>query len=442
MNKQAWIEKAKELGLESFEIYQSLSASKEMTWYEHAMDTFVTSKILGTSLRGIVDGNVAMIALEQVDDSKMDSVLKQLVDQAKTIQTPEKVVFATPKPLEEKAVSSRQWVQPSMQQVEKTMAKIEEKCLAYDPRIVQVGYLGYEEGKGAREITNSLGLHLEDEDQVQYLVCSIVALENGVYKDATKVEVVENFDTFDIDAFVKEVCQEALDQLGARSIPSTTCPIILEKDAMSSLFGAFAGLFSGDLIAKGISPIAKDLGKKIFSEQVSVIDDPRDPNALSIANFDDEGVLTKRKVLVDHGVFEQALYDIKSAIKMNTESTGNGFKSGYASPVSVQSMNLSIVPGEKDLDGLMEQMQNGLVITDLMGLHAGIHFVSTQFSLQASGYRVKDGKRSEPVTLITIAGTFLDLMNHVVAIGNDMDWSYKQVVCPSVLFEKCAVSGE
>lgn len=90
MNKQAWIEKAKELGLESFEIYQSLSASKEMTWYEHAMDTFVTSKILGTSLRGIVDGNVAMIALEQVDDSKMDSVLKQLVDQAKTIQTPEK----------------------------------------------------------------------------------------------------------------------------------------------------------------------------------------------------------------------------------------------------------------------------------------------------------------------------------------------------------------
>ncbi len=366
MNKQAWIEKAKELGLESFEIYQSLSASKEMTWYEHAMDTFVTSKILGTSLRGIVDGNVAMIALEQVDDSKMDSVLKQLVDQAKTIQTPEKVVFATPKPLEEKAVSSRQWVQPSMQQVEKTMDKIEEKCLAYDPRIVQVGYLGYEEGKGAREITNSLGLHLEDEDQVQYLVCSIVALENGVYKDATKVEVVENFDTFDIDAFV--------------------------KDAMSSLFGAFAGLFSGDLIAKGISPIAKDLGKKIFSEQVSVIDDPRDPNALSIANFDDEGVLTKRKVLVDHGVFEQALYDIKSAIKMNTESTGNGFKSGYASPVSVQPMNLSIVPGEKDLDGLMEQMQNGLVITDLMGLHAGIHFVSTQFSLQASGYRVKDGK--------------------------------------------------
>lgn len=126
MNKQAWIRKSQGAWLRIFEIYQSLSASKEMTWYEHAMDTFVTSKILGTSLRGIVDGNVAMIALEQVDDSKMDSVLKQLVDQAKTIQTPEKVVFAAPKPLEEKAVSSRQWVQPSMQQVEKTMAKIEE----------------------------------------------------------------------------------------------------------------------------------------------------------------------------------------------------------------------------------------------------------------------------------------------------------------------------
>lgn len=127
---------------------------------------------------------------------------------------------------------------------------------------------------------------------------------------------------------------------------------------------------------------------------------------------------------------------------MNVESTGNGFKSGYASPVRVSPMNMWIEPGTEDLDALLARMGDGLVITDLMGLHAGLHFASTQFSLQASGYLVKDGKRGDPVTLITVAGRFLDLMNEVEAVGSDLDWSYKQIASPSILFKQCAISGE
>lgn len=442
MNKQAWIKRAEELGLEAFEIYTYLSSSREVTWFEDKMDTFVTSRILGTSLRGIANGNVAMVSLEKVNDKKMDSILNQLLDQAKTIQTPEKIEFVPAMESKDLVSTQKKWIQPSMETIEDTMRTIEQKAMAYDSRIVQVGYLGYQEEKGSREICNSLGLAVEDEDQVQYIACSVVAMENGIYKDATKISIVENFASFDIDAFVKEVCDEALFKLGAHSISSRVCPVILEKDAMSSLFGAFVNLFSGDMIAKGISPIAHDFGKQIFSKQITIIDDPRNTDALSVANFDDEGYPTSRKILVDHGVFEQALYDTKSAIKMHTKSTGNGFKSGYASPVSVHPMNLWIEPGEKDLNGLMEEMQNGIVITDVMGLHAGIHFASTQFSLQASGYEVKEGKKGDSITLITIAGRFLDLMNKVQAIGNDLDWSYKQIVCPSILFSECAISGE
>ncbi len=105
-------------------------------------------------------------------------------------------------------------------------------------------------------------------------------------------------------------------------------------------------------------------------------------------------------------------------------------------------MNMWIEPGTEDLDALLARMGDGLVITDLMGLHAGLHFASTQFSLQASGYLVKDGKRGDPVTLITVAGRFLDLMNEVEAVGSDLDWSYKQIASPSILFKQCAISGE
>lgn len=440
MNKQAWMKRAAELGLEQFEIYQALASQKEFTWFEQTLDTFVTSKVLGTSLRAIKDGNVATIALEKVDDGKMDEALRALLEQTAIVSSEETVALT---PVHEVvALENPHRFEPlSVEQIEAMLQAIEKKALAFDPRIVQVGYLGYEEAKGGREITNSLGVQLADEDAVQYVACTIVALENGEYKDATKVRIVYDAG-FDVDAFVQEVCEEALGKLGAHSIPSRTCPVVFEKDAMTSLFGAFAGLFSGDMIAKGISPISKDLGKKIFSEQITIFDDPRHTDALSVAAFDDEGFPTRRKTVVDHGVFEQPLYDARSAAKMNVESTGNGFKSGYASPVRVSPMNMWIEPGTEDLDALLARMGDGLVITDLMGLRAGLHFASTQFSLQASGYLVKDGKRGDPVTLITVAGRFLDLMNEVEAVGSDLDWSYKQIASPSILFKQCAISGE
>ena len=100
------------------------------------------------------------------------------------------------------------------------------------------------------------------------------------------------------------------------------------------------------------------------------------------------------------------------------------------------------MPQTKSLEELCEDMKDGLVITDLQGLHAGIDFVTTDFSLQASGYLVKNGKRDQSVTLITVAGNFMALMNDVVEVGGDLDWTYHQVISPSIYFKNCAISGE
>lgn len=435
MNKQKWIDRALQLGLDELEIYQTLSTEKEFIWFEKTMDTFVTSKVLSTNIRAIKDGNIASIAIENVDDEKMDEVLKALLEQTEIVQSEENTRL-TEKHEIVPVEKTHHFDFMSVEEVEELLGLIEQKALAYDERIAQVAYLGFEQEEGSRQITNSLGVDLKDEDAVQYVACSVAAMQDGEFKDATKIKVVFDKDGFDADEFVKEVCDEALFKLGARSIPSRTCPVIFEKDAMTSLFAAFAGMFSGESIARGISPLTKEIGKKVFSGQITVVDDPRSVEALSNAAFDDEGFPTSRKVIVDHGVFEQPLHSAKSAAKMNTVSTGNGFGSG------VSPMNMWIVPGERSLEQMMADMKDGLVITDVTGLHAGLRFTSTQFSLQAGGYWVRDGKKSEPVTLITVAGRFLDLMNDVQEIGNDLDWSYKQIVCPSIWFRQCAVSGE
>lgn len=441
MNKQAWIECALQKGMESFEIYESLSKQREVTWFQGQMDTFVTSSVLGTSIRGVYNGKMAYMALEEVKDTDMESTIDALIDQAKTVTSED--IDKIREPQESTPVEHhKDWVQPSMEKIQSILKELEAKIMAYDPRIIQVTTLGWQEAWGERSITNSYGMEVHDEDRMQILVAGAACKQDEDIKDDYNVEVVYDLSKFDKDTFVKELCERTLYKLGAVILSSRTCPVIFEKDAMTSLFGAFTGLFSGDLIYKGISPLKDKLNTKVFSEKITVIDNPRNTDALSIANFDDEGCPTKEKVLVENGIFTMMLHNTKSALQMHTESTGNGFKAGYASSVGVSPMNCYIVPGEKSLEQLCEEMKDGFVITDLAGLHAGIDFVTTNFSLQCSGYWVKDGKRDQSVTLVTVAANFLELMKKVTDVGSDLDWKYRSVVAPSIAFASCAISGE
>ena len=374
-------------------------------------------------------------------DCDKEKVIDQLIEQAKLLSTKEPDQIRAPESFEIVKKETK-WVRPSNELVQQTLQALEQKLKAYDPRILQVNELGYEEAFGSRSITNSLGLDVQDEDQMQILMAYVVAGQGEDVQVNYEVEIVEDLARFDLDAFVKKVCDKALEKLQASSIPSQSMPVIFESEAITSLFESFVGLFNGELLYKGISCLKDKMNEKIFSDRITIIDDPRNTDALAIANFDDEGCPTYRKTLVDHGVFVQALHSTKTANCMHTQSTGNGFKSGYASTVGVSPMNCQIVPGNHSLEELCQIMNDGLVITDLQGLHAGIDFVSTNFSLQASGYLVKGGKRSQSVTLITVAANFMELMRSVMEVGSDLDWSYHTIKSPSIYFEKCAISGE
>lgn len=440
MNKQKWIEIAAEKGLSAFEIYQELSSERNVTWYAGQMDTFVTSRVLGTALRGIYEGKMANLALEKAEDEDAEKLIDQLIEQAKTVSTKETDTLRAPEevtPLPEKKL-----VQPTMDEIACALKTIEEKAKNYDERILQVSRLSWSEEASRREITNSLGMDVADETHTQVLMLGLAASANGEVKVDYNLKVVPNLAELDVDAFVKESCDGAIEKLGATSLPSKMYNTIIERKAMTSLFAAFSGMFSGDLIFKGISPLKDSLGEEIFSEKITIIDDPASDLSIQPVSFDDEGCPTRRKVLVEKGVFKEMLQTTKSAARFGKDSTGNGFKRGYASAVAVSPMNCYIAPGEKSLDELQDLMGEGVVITSLQGLHAGINPVTTDFSLQCSGYYVKDGKKDHSVSLITIAGNLIKMLKNVKAVGSDLDFEYRSIATPSIYVGEAAISGE
>lgn len=441
MNKQAWMEYAKAEGFESFEIYQSSAKSTQMTWYKGEMDTFVTSDVTGTALRGVYQGRMVNVATENPDDALMEETIANMKEQAVAVTSEDEAIIREPMDVTVTG-ENRVFHKPTEEKVKEVLASIEKKILAYDERIFMVGELAYDETTSSREIVNTKGIDLHDESTAQLIIAEAAASRGDVIKNEYTVEVVEDLDTFDQDALVKKICDNVLAKLDGVSLPSGTYKTIFEKEAMTSLFTAFSGIFTGETISKGISPLKDSLNKKVFSEKISIVDDPQSRDALSAVDFDDEGCACTKKNVVKDGVFTTILHNSRTAAKMHTESTGNGFKGGYSSPVGVSMMNCFIEPGTKSLEDMCKDMGEGVVITDLEGLHAGLNAVTGDFSLQCAGYYVKDGKRDHSIALITVAGNFLDMLNHVVEVGNDIDWKYKTVVTPSIAFEGCAISGE
>lgn len=440
MNKQEWIRRALEKGMDGFEIYQGVSSSRSMTWFGGKKQAFTVSRIISTSVKALVNGKSTAMSLEQVDDEKMDEILDQLIAQASIISDAEKDIL-TERLETEETPSLKTWTRPSVEEIAGLLSSLEQKLKAADPRITQVNEVEWADGETSREVVNSRAVEAKDSSANQIVAASITMVQDGVVRDGTRIDLVENVADFNQDAFVAKLVEEVSSSLGAKSMKSRTIPVILRNDVMSTLLGCFTGLFYGDMIARGVSPLTGKEGQQIMSDNITIIDDARNQDALELNNYDDEGHPTYAKAVVEKGVFETVLHNNKSALKMNAESTGNGFRSGGGA-TDVSATNFYIVPGKEDLAELEETMQDGIVITGLAGMHAGIDFVTTNFSLQARGYLVKNGKKDRPVTLITIAGNFLDLMNHVKAVGSDLDWSYRSVAAPSVLFDGIAVSGK
>ena len=129
-----------------------------------------------------------------------------------------------------------------------------------------------------------------------------------------------------------------------------------------------------------------------------------------------------------------------TAAKDGVQSTGNGYRSG--GKMSTSTTYLVLKPGKKSQEELFAEIGDGVLITSVSGLHAGMNQQSGNFSLQSTGYLIKNGKRDRALDIITISGNLLEIFNGVLSVGSDLEVSYGGVAAPSLLVKKITVSGK
>jgi PmbA protein len=211
---------------------------------------------------------------------------------------------------------------------------------------------------------------------------------------------------------------------------------------MCDLLSAFSGMFSADAAQKGLSLLAGKEGETVASEIVTLWDDPFDPVAPRA--FDGEGTPCIKKAVIERGVLNTLLHNLKTAKKAGKESTGNASRRSAASSVDIAPTVFRVETGRHSYDELLKELGTGLVISELEGLHAGVDAVSGDFSLKAAGLLVENGAVVRPVSNITVAGNFVSLMKDVIAVGSDLRFGMPQggyFGSPSILISGLTVAG-
>lgn len=223
--------------------------------------------------------------------------------------------------------------------------------------------------------------------------------------------------------------ERALRRLGGRRVKTGQYPVLFEAPVAASLFGHMVSAVSGGSLYRKSSFLMDALGSEVFSPNVTIVEDPFLLRGLASSVFDNEGVATSARTLVDAGVLHGYFLGSYSARKLGMSSTGN----------AGGSHNLLVHSTGETPDELLAQMGTGLLVTELLG--HGVNPVTGDYSRGAAGFWVENGVIVHAVEEITIAGNLRDMFRNIVAIGSDINVRGAYHV-GSVLVDGMTVAGE
>lgn len=246
-----------------------------------------------------------------------------------------------------------------------------------------------------------------------------------------------HFDDLESPAEIgKRAAERTLRRLNPQKISTAQLPVVYDPRVSNSLLRHLAGAVNGSTIARGTSFLKNDMGKRLFAEGITVTDDPRIRRGLRSQVFDDEGVTSEKLLLVEDGVLQSWVLDLRTARQLKLQSCGRASRD-VSSPPSPSVTNLFMGAGDVSPSELIGDIKRGVYITELIG--SGVNLVTGDYSRGAFGYLIENGEITSPVTEIAIAGNLRDMWLALTP-ANDLRHRYG-IDAPTLRIEGMTVAG-
>ncbi len=432
--KNAIAEAAAEAGAEGYEamIEAGVSAGAEALKDEISSVTY--SRTGSITVRCVKGGKSGYAESELVTPEVAAELVYRACANADVVDDPDEVpLFAGSESYT--VIEEEKQEIPSAEELIAHTLELQKKVYSVSDKIVD-GTQSFVSGMSdERVFMNSAGLDLSYESSLVYH--GVVA----AVKDGDSAE--ENFEVSDVrkkttDEIAKEAAETALLKLGAESVPSGRYDIIIDKGTMRSLLSVFSTVFSARSAFLKTTLLAGKEGEKVASDILTITDDPFHPDKFGKCPFDAEGVAVYKKNIIENGVLKTLLYNRMYAKLFGRETTGNASSAKNISP-----KGMYIEAGTLTSDELLGKLGNGIYITELKGMHAGAKTQSGDFSLEAAGFLVENGKKTKPIKNFTIADNFFSLIKKVSALSDKVEFGAgSSYGAPEVMFTDVSVSGK
>lgn len=434
--------KAKDEGFSEYEIYYSERKSFSVNIYKEQIEKYQNSETSGFGFRGIYNGKMGYYYSETVDESIIPEVISTAKINAKLLENDEKeFIYEGSSKYPDLDLYNTNLNKLAANDKIDLALKMEKAAYTYDKRITAVNTSLINTGDSSVYIANSKGMELSDKQNYAVAYIGIMAQENNSIKESGEIWIGNDISSFNPIELANTAGKKVINSLCGTSVKSNTYKTIIKNEVVADMLQVFSSAFLADNVQKGFSLLSGKLGEKVYSSKITICDYPLLDNGYATTPFDSEGVASYNKNVVENGILKTYLYNLKTANKDGVQSTGNGFKSSFRGTVGVSTTNFFIQNGITEFEDLLSDINNGLLITDVAGLHSGANSISGDFSLAAEGFLIENGKITAPVEQITIAGNFYNLLSDVKDIGNDLKFNSSAIGSPSLAFDSIQVAG-
>lgn len=292
-------------------------------------------------------------------------------------------------------------------------------ALEADRRLTSVLRAGYSESRGEVVVVNTEGLFSRERGGSCSAGLSVLCAQSGENQVGSAFQSCRKAAELDFLKTGRQAGERAAALLGALKLSGGRRSVVFDPWVAGELLEIVASLLCADQVQKGKSLLAGKLGRRVGSELVTFIDDPRRPAGMASSVYDDEGVATRTKTMIQEGVLRDYFYDYYTAAREGRMSNGCAGRGGFKGLPGPGSSNFYLAPGSRTREQIIAETKDGVLVYDIMGMHMADP-ISGEFSVGVSGLAIEGGRLTHPVKNAMISGNLVELLSRVDAVGSDL----------------------
>jgi PmbA protein len=434
---------AKKQSGEQLEAYVARGSETEIRAYRGEVESLTAASSAGVGIRVLLESangegsKVGFAWAGSLDEELIRATLQDARQNAQFATPDPHVGFARPDgvlPVNGISLFDQGVEELAVSEKVRLAIELEQRVRKGDPRIRQVDSADYGDVAVEAALCSSEGILATSRRTSCSLSVSAIAGEGDDAQTGSGFSVGRGPSELDLEVAAADAITRAVRMLGAKKGASHKSVVVFDARVVSTILSVISAALSGEAVVKGRSFFATRIGETVARKGLSLIDDPTNPQAFTASIFDGEGLACRRNVLIENGVLKGFLFDTVSAHRAGVTSTGSAVRGGFAGTPGAGSRALvlsSTNPPAKaladeeanyGLDEILAEVDEGIFVQSVTGIHSGVNPISGDFSVGAEGLMIKDGSFADPVREITIASTLQRMLLTIVAVGNDLQW--------------------